>query len=381
MKWASTTAATARLEDAIAEASETIQSEIDGDADVIFAFATEEYSAHLPTLGAEINRRFPGALLIGCTGAGVIGGGVEIEGEPALSLTAARLPGVDIAGYYFEPEPRRWSRTLSSAPRGDLDMIILADSVTGNAPELLGILDAALPESQKLGALAGGGAAGESSLFLGDRVHRAGSVALTLSGNVEMAAGVAHGCRPIGAPMFVTRHHGQLILELDGQPALRCLDAMITELSADDREHVRNRLVLGLATTPDQEIYDQGDFLVRDLVGIEPDSGAIGVAVSDLKPNQVVQFHVRDPQTASEELAEVLDDHVYAEPRGGLLFSCRGRGRIFYGKPNHDSDLLREKLGPVPVGGFFASGEIGPIAGRSWLHTYTSAFGLFRPKR
>lgn len=381
MKWASTTAATARLEDAIAEAAETVQAEIDGDVDVIFAFATEEHSAHLPTLGAEINRRFPGALLVGCTGPGVIGGGVEIEGEPALSLTAAQLPGVEIAGYYFESDPRRWSQVLEAAPGADHDVIVLSDPATGNASSLLEFLDAAMPEAQKLGALAGGGAAGESSLFLGDRVHRTGSIALTLSGNVEIATGLAQGCRPIGAPMFVTRHHGQLIIELDGQPALRSLDAMLSELSADDREHARNRLVLGLATTAGQEIYEQGDFLIRDLVGIEPDSGAVGVAVSDLAANQVVQFHVRDPQTASEELGEVLDDHVYAEPRGGLLFSCRGRGRLFYGRPNHDSDLLREKLGPVPIGGCFASGEIGPIAGRTYLHTYTSAFGLFRPKR
>ena len=380
MKWASTIAATTRLEDAVEEASETISSVLEGSVDVIFAFATEEHSAHLPNLSAELARRFPGALLFGCTGPGVIGGGVEIEGEPALSLTAAQLPGVELAGYYFEPDPRRWSRSLASAPRGELDMIVLADPATGNVPSLLTFLDAALPDATKLGALAGGGGAGESSLFLGDRVHRSGSIALAMGGNIELTCSVAQGCRPVGAPMFVTRHRGQLIAELDGQPALRCLDAMLSELSADDREHARNRLVIGLATS-DQEIYESGDFLIRDLIGIEPDSGSIGVAVGELETNQVVQFHVRDPQAASEELGEVLDNHIYNEPRGGLLFSCRGRGRMFYGRPNHDSDLLADKLGPVAVGGFFASGEIGPVAGKTHLHTYTSAFGLFRPKR
>jgi small ligand-binding sensory domain FIST len=380
MMWASTTAATSRLEDAVAEAAEEIEAELDGSADVVFAFATEEHSAHLPNLGAEIDRRFPGALLFGCTGPGVIGGGVEIEGEPALSLTAARLPGVEIAGYYFEPDPRRWSRSLASAPQGDLDMVVLSDPATGNVPSLLSFLDAALPEATKIGGLAGGGTAGESSLLLGDRVHRSGSIALALRGNVEITSSVAQGCRAVGAPMFVTRHRGQLIAELDGQPALRCLDAMLSELSVDDREHARSRLVIGLATS-EQEIYEAGDYLIRDLVGIEPESGSIGVEVGQIEPNQVVQFHVRDPQAASEELAEVLDNHIYNEPRGGLLFSGRGRGRMFYGRPNHDSDLIAEKLGPVPIGGFFASGEIGPVAGRSHLHSYSSAFGLFRPKR
>lgn len=380
MKWASTTAATSRLEDAVAEAAETIEGELDGPVDLIFAFATDEHSAHLPNLGAEIQRRFPAALLFGCTGPGVIGGGVEIEGEPALSLTAAQLPGVEVSGYYFEPDSRRWSRSLASAPQGDLDMVVLADPATGNVPALLTFLDAALPEATKLGGLSGGGGAGESSLLLGDRVHRTGSIALALRGNIEVTSSVAQGCRPVGAPMFITRNRGQLIIELDGQPALRCLDAMLSELSADDREHARNRLVIGL-TTAEQEIYEAGDFLIRDLVGIEPESGSIGVATSHLEPNQVVQFHVRDPQAASEELGEVLDNHIYNEPRGGLLFSCRGRGRLFYGRPNHDSDLIAEKLGPVPIGGFFASGEIGPVAGTTYLHAYSSAFGLFRPKR
>lgn len=380
MKWASTIAATSRLEDAVAEAAETIAAELDGPIDVVFAFATDEHSPHLPNLATEVERRFPGALLVGCTGPGVIGGGVEIEGEPALSLTAAQLPGVELAGYHFEPDPRRWSRSLATAPQGDLDMVVLCDPATGNVPALLTFLDAALPEATKIGGLSGGGSAGESSLFLGDRVHRSGSIALALRGNVEITSSVAQGCRPVGAPMFVTRHRAQLIVELDGQPALRCLDAMLSELSADDREHARNRLVIGLSTA-EQEIYESGDFLIRDLVGIEPESGSIGVAVGELAPNQVVQFHVRDPQAASEELGEVLDNFIYNEPRGGLLFSCRGRGRMFYGRPNHDSDLIADKLGPVPIGGFFASGEIGPVAGTTCLHTYSSAFGLFRPKR
>lgn len=378
VKWASTVASTTRLEDAVAEAAETLSGELaDSSPDLIMAFASESHRPYLPNLAPEIQRRFPGALLFGCAAPGVIGGGQEIEGEPALSLTAASLPGVELAAHYFDPDPERWTRGMPE-PGGDL--LLIADAVTGAAPTLIARLDADLPEAIKIGGLVGGDA-GDSSLLLDDKLHRAGSIALSLSGNIELSCGVAQGCRPIGTPMFVTRHRASLILELDGKPALQALDAMFAEISLEDRESARNRLVIGLVMSSGREIYEQGDFLIREIAGVEPDSGAIAVAVAELEDNQVLQFHVRDAETAAEELARVLDDHIYAEPGGAILLPCQSRGRMLYGAPGRESTLIREKLGAVPVGGFFAAGEIGPVVGTTYLHTYTSVFGLFRPKR
>lgn len=380
MKWASTVATTARLEDAVAEASETLSGELGGEAaDVVFAFASEDYAPYLPNLGGEIARRFPGALLFGCAAPGVIGDGREIEHEPALSLTAASLPGVELAAYHLGPEPERWSRALASSSGGDL--IVLSDPITGGGPALVEFLDAAMPEAIKIGGMTGAKDAGESSLLVGDRVHRTGSIALSVRGNVDVSCGVAQGCRPIGTPMFVTRHRGPLILELDGKPALRALDGMFAELSSEDRDMARSRLVLGLVMRGGREVYEQGDFLIRELAGVEPETGAVVVAGAPIEDNQVLQFHLRDAETSSEELAAVLDDHIYAEPAGALLFQCRGRGRGLYNRADHDSSVLVDKLGAVPVGGFFAGGEIGPVGGKTFLHTYTTVFGLFRAKR
>jgi small ligand-binding sensory domain FIST len=116
---------------------------------------------------------------------------------------------------------------------------------------------------------------------------------------------------------------------------------------------------------------------VRNLVGADEDSGAIGVA-AEIESSFVVQFHVRDAHTASEDLELALRSRTRLRERlrGALLFSCLGRGEGLYGIANHDSDLLNRHLGPVPLAGFFGNGEIGPVEGHTHLHAYTSAFGL-----
>ena len=98
----------------------------------------------------------------------------------------------------------------------------------------------------------------------------------------------------------------------------------------------------------------------------------------------MVQFHLRDADTSAQDLTAVLErfamDNRENQAHGALLFSCLGRGQHLYGRPNHDSDIFHEKLGEVPLGGFFCNGEIGPVSGTTFLHGYTSSFGIFRSR-
>ena len=103
-----------------------------------------------------------------------------------------------------------------------------------------------------------------------------------------------------------------------------------------------------------------------------------------LKEGQLVQFHLRDAQTSTEDITAVLDryaqDNRENDLSGALLFSCLGRGQYLYGTPNHDTEVFKSMLGQVPLGGFFCNGEIGPVSGTTFLHGYTSSFGIFRSK-
>jgi small ligand-binding sensory domain FIST len=115
----------------------------------------------------------------------------------------------------------------------------------------------------------------------------------------------------------------------------------------------------------DQVEYQQGDFLIRNIAGMDPQSGAIAMGAT-LRPYQAVQFHLRDARTAAEDLTRHLERYRAgnagtASPQGALLFSCLGRGMHLYGRPDHDTSLFEGALGSIPLGGFFCNGEIGPV--------------------
>jgi small ligand-binding sensory domain FIST len=358
------------------------------DLAVVFCTAT-----HFPVcdrIGWAVRQALPDAVLVGCTGASVIGAGQEVEGRTALSLTVARLPGVAlrpmrVAGDGFPRGTASWSEHFELAAAPAPHFVLLADPFTCDAEALVEQLDSDFPDSTVVGGIASGGRRpGENALLLGDRVHTDGLVGLALQGDVQVESIVAQGCRPIGHPMFVTRLRGQRLVEVDGRPPMEALRSLYQGADARDRALIQSSLFLGIEMRPELTAYGPGDFLIRNLVGADEQTGALVVA-APLREGQVVQFHLRDARTSAEDLevrlARYGDDHAgLGPPSGALLFSCLGRGTGLYGVPNHDSDSFQRHLGPAPLGGFFGNGEIGPVERRTFLHGYTSAFALFRPR-
>ncbi|MBC7996362.1 MAG: FIST C-terminal domain-containing protein, partial [Leptolyngbya sp.] len=246
-------------------------------------------------------------------------------------------------------------------------------------------LDYAFASSQKVGGLASGAnEPGKNALFLNDGVYREGMVGMAVSGNVVVDTVVAQGCRPIGKPLRVTNCQGNILLELDGEPAIKVLKGILEELKPQDQELARNSLFLGVVMDEFKSEFHAGDFLIRNLVGIVPEAGALVVGEL-LRQERTVQFHLRDAATSSDDLRLMLKSYSdgnsgRVHPQGALLFSCLGRGKYLYGRKNHDSESFREHVGEVPLAGFFCNGEIGPVGGTTFLHGYTSSFGLFRAK-
>jgi small ligand-binding sensory domain FIST len=266
---------------------------------------------------------------------------------------------------------------------------MLPDPFTIDAQVLIASCDRALPAATKLGGLPSGGTGpGTSALFLGEATHAAGAVGVALRG-VHVDTLVAQGCRPIGNAMFVTRHRGNVLQELNGKPVVAVLRELFESLPPADQALFKTSLFLGLGFDDKRE-YRQGDFLVRNIGGLQrttgteatPSQGQGLVVAASFSDYQVVQFHVRDAKTSSEDLEAILRRarEELPTPEGALMFSCVGRGEGLYGVPNHDSDAFHRAFGQLPLGGFFCSGEIGPVRGSTYLHAYTSCFGLFRSR-
>jgi len=223
---------------------------------------------------------------------------------------------------------------------------------------------------------------GENALFLGDQIHRSGAIGLAMKGNIIVDTIVAQGCRPVGKLMSITQSKRNLLLELDKRRPLDVLQELFGASNERDQQLMQNSLFLGIVMNDFVDDPRQGDFLVRNVIGMDSQTGTMAIGEL-LREGQRVQFHLRDAVTSAEDLSELLTQYAAeeraTESQGALLFSCLGRGEYLYGRPDHDTGLFKDKLGSLPLGGFFCNGEIGPVSGTTYVHGYTSSFGIFRP--
>lgn len=390
MKWASSLSTARSSVAALDETTAALRTQLEGDPPhLLLLFVSSHHAMAWTSIAEMLRDRFPTSLLLGCSAGGVIGAGREVERTAALSLTAAVLPGVELHPFHVDAAelrgadgPGAWRDAVGLPDDGrDASFIVLSDPLTFDAEQLVRGLDAAYPGAVKVGGLASGGNTrrpGAHALFLGAH-HPGGAVGIAMRGDVHVDTIVAQGCRAIGNPMFVTRASRNFIFQLDGRPAVQAIEELFSSLDPADQALFRESLFLGISMRDDRSEYRQGDFLVRNVLGVDTNAGALGIAAV-VEEQAVVQFHVRDARTSAEDLDALLVRAESAPPAGALLFSCLGRGEGLYGKPDHDTTAFKRHVGPVPIGGFFCNGEIGPVQGKTFLHGYTSCFGLFRPR-
>ena len=393
MRWASALSTNPDLEKACAECAQILERNLDGFApDILLVFPSREHALEQGRIPEFLAERFSTALLLGCTAGGVIGGGREIENHSALSLIAGKMPGVHMHPFRIEPgplpsldeSPRTWRSAigLHDAP-DNLHFFLFADPFSTSADVLLKGLDYAYPNAPKLGGLASAASApGGNALYLAERVHADGAVGVAIWGEVRIDPVVAQGGIPIGKPVQVTRCDRQVIYELDGKPALEVFQEAVEALEIELEKGQAGAFVLGIQADSLAESPRAGDFLIRNVLGIDPKANAIAIAAV-VEAGQTVQFHLVGADSAALELRQLLTryrERESAPPAGALLFSCNGRGTNLYGSPDHDSNLFHEIVGrEVPLAGFFCAGEIGPVAGQTYVHGMTSSFGIIRP--
>ncbi|MEH2163417.1 MAG: FIST N-terminal domain-containing protein [Nostoc sp.] len=405
MQWANALSTRHSLEAAVTDVVERAVSSLTAPADLGLVFISSAFASEYSRLLPLLTEKLSVPVLIGCSGGGVIGTTVggetqELEAEPAISLTLAHLPGVKIQVFHVVAEelpdldssPDAWVDLIGVPASPTPQFILLSSSFASGINDLLQGLDFAYPGSVIVGGQAsGGGMGGRVALFCNETdgeecqsLHREGTIGIALTGNIVLETIVAQGCRPIGKPLQVTKADRNIILELDEQVPLVVLRDLIAGLSEHERILAQHSLFVGVAMDEFKLALQQGDFLIRGILGVDPAAGAIAIG-DRVRPGQRLQFHLRDAQASAEDLELLLQSYQNQTQResepsavAALMFACLGRGEGLYGKPNFDSELFRRYVSDIPVGGFFCGGEIGPVGGRTFLHAYTSAFGICR---
>ena len=361
----------AALEQAWAESGAALERS----PDLVALFCAAEHSEAAHDLAEALSDLAPDAAVIGaCAADGVIGAGREQQGGPALALLAVTLPaGARVTPFHAqvgEGDEGPGMTGLPATPAGAV-VVAVADPHSTPVEQLVGGLGG-LPV---LGGFAGLGSRGAARLFTTGGCAEEGAVGIVLEG-LPVSAIVSQGARPIGPELVVTAAEGNLVVELAGRPALERVQQVVEDLSLTERALLENGLLIGLVIDENRPEHRLGDFLVRGVLGADPDTGAI--AIGDVpRVGQTVRLHVRDAESASRELDDMLARGSAEPASAALLFSCNGRGRNLFPQPDHDAGAVTRVLGSDAVAGCFCQGELGPVGGRTFVHGYTASVALW----
>jgi small ligand-binding sensory domain FIST len=369
----------------VREAAQRLRKELGIGATCAFVFASVDYGDHLADFIENLRLHGHIPEIFGCTGRGVIGSGVEQEEGSGFSILMLHLPetrlqirsfgSVEMEMFHSSEDWKSWAGV---EPEAVNTWLALINPLIINIEGWLSSWNKAYPGVPCLGGLASSSlrAEGISVFHNGQMVE--GGLLIGLSGSTLCEPLVSQGCRPIGEPFTITQVNRNIVYQLGGKSAFDVLNTVITEMTDEERETAKGNVFVGLATSEYLEDYKQGDFLVRNILGADPESG--GVVIGSLpRVGQTLQYQMRDRVSAIKEMEHLLEGREHQpKPVASLVFSCIGRGFSFFGRENYDASMLARYLGQHPSAGFFCNGEVGPVAGQNYVHGYTMTAGLFR---
>jgi len=359
--------------------------------DLGLVFISPRHFAAAPSILEVIRVHGQVSLLVGCSSTSLIAGSEEIEDGAGLVLGLYSLPGARLQAIRFTQEqveessgPAYWQLENGVRPEETNGWLCFADPFRLDAESWLRGWNEAYAPLPILGGLASGDPAAQSTqVYLNGEVFEEGGVAISVGGEVALESVISQGCAPIGETWTITRAERNLIHEIGNRPAYEVLAETYNNLSPQDQKQARGNLFVGLVINEYLDEFHRGDFLIRNLMGADPNTGTIAVGANP-RPGQTMQFQCRAASTGTEDITALLDR---AKKRltgraiyGGCLCSCNGRGHRLFGQPNHDARHVQEHLGPLGLAGFFCNGEIGPVGEKNFLHGYTASLALFVKK-
>lgn len=373
-----------------AELSEQIGAALAGlQPDLIMLFVTAAHQPAIANISRAIRQQLKPKQFLGTTAESVVGCDREVERSPAASIIAMSFDHVRVDSFHIAQE--EWDDVLGNketlrsrvgAAEDSRGFIMIADPFTVPIVQLLDACSAAMPQAPVTGGMASALPQPDGvRLVLNDEIHTSGLIGVSLAGNIQMDCVVSQGCRPVGETFVVTKIGDRNVIEqLNGKPALTAIEEMITGLSLEERDLLHTHgLQMGRVIDQGKGSYGRGDFLIRTIIDVQRQTGAIVVG-DRVATGMTIQFHVRDAHAADEDLRLLLQGEMLlaSSPAAVLLFSCSQRGTRLFPQPNHDVGVARELLGNIPIAGFFCAGEIGPVGRRNFIHGQTASLALLR---
>ena len=338
-----------------------------------FLYITDSLAPYLQTLLDEFRKKTSVSDWVGTVGTGICCSGREIYDEPAAAIMLATLPPDSYrlvpSGISKLSDMLRDNQTWISENSVHFG-VVHGDPRNNHIAQIIESLSSELDPGFLVGGLT---SASDDSLMqqLAGEIGEDGLSGVLFSSDIPVISGLTQGCTPLANKHIITRCDGNILAELDGQPALDVFKEDIGETLANDLSSVAGYIFAGLPVAGS----DTGDYLVRNLIGIDPDEKLLAIG-DNLENDAAIMFCRRDGATAREDMLRMLSDlgkRAGGQIKAGLYYSCLGRGRNQFGDDSEELKMIRDLLGDFPLVGFFANGEIS----HNRLYGYTGVLTLF----
>ncbi len=338
-----------------------------------FLYITDSLAPYLQTLLDEFRQQTGIKDWVGTVGAGICCSGREIYDEPAAAIMLAILPE---NSYRLFPSGINKLSDMLMENRAWINEhavhfgVVHGDPRNSHIGQIIDSLSTELDPGFLVGGLTSASDDSYMQQIAGD-ICEHGLSGVLLSAEIPVISGLTQGCTPLANKHTITRAEGNILAELDGRPALDVFREDIGEVLAKDLSGVAGYIFAGLPVAGS----DTGDYLVRNLMGIDPDEKLLAIG-DNLENDAPIIFCRRDRVTAREDMLRMLGDlgkRSKGQIKGGLYYTCMGRGRHQFGKDSEELKMIRDQLGDFPLVGFFANGEIS----HNRLYGYTGVLTLF----
>ena len=355
--------------------------------DLVLLFASSDYAEDFPALVRETYERSGTSCLVGSSSSGALANALSFENQPCLAMICLWLPEVTLTPVRLHQsmldvldDDDLWAEMYGPPPEETRAWLLFADPFRMDAHEMVARLSARYPGTPMMGGTASSaGQERRTWVFFDGQVYDEGGVALAIGGPYDLHIVLSQGCDPIGEPWTITGVERNLITTISNRPATRVLQETIDALPPESRATIERNLLLGFPIDEYQHQFHRGEFVVRGLLGIDQEKGALIVG-SLPRVGQTVQFQQRDARSSALDFQQVLVDARAmvgdAAPVAGLLCTCKGRGTAMFGRPDHDALAVQAAFRGLTVGGMYSFGEIGPINGHTVLNGFTAVLGL-----
>ncbi len=350
-------------------------------------FATPHYMDQLHDFIEVIRVHGHVPLVVGTSAWGLVGRTSEVEGAPGFSMMFFAMPGIKLTPIEIEADsfqkidqPKTWSKWSQVDPEEVKLWMAFIDPFQFPIEDWLEEWSQSYPGVPVFGGLASGNPQEQrATVFHNDKII-SGALALALDGDFGVQCLVSQGCRPIGEPLTITKVNENVLYSLGSLPALEVLNTVYEELPIADKKIAQGHIFAGLAMSEYVDDFKSGDFLIRNIFGADPNTGAVSIGAFP-RVGQTLQYQLRDAQTASDDFRSLLlkaeEDLGGCTPFGALICTCTGRGEKLFKSSHHDAQMIDQIFPGISLAGFFGNGEIGPVGERSYAHGYSVSVVLF----